>query len=118
MLVCEELQNLLCALKEKNIPVIVEGIKDKKALSFFGVSNVFVLNSPLFEIVELVAGTTKECAILTDLDVEGKKLYSMLAEDLQHRGVKIDNSLRYFLFKETKLRQIEGLRRYLEQHIL
>lgn len=118
MLVYEELQQLLCALKEKNIPVIVEGVKDKRALSFFGVSNVFVLGGPLFEMVELIAGKCKECAILTDLDSEGKKLYSMLAEDLQHRGVRIDNSFRNFLFKETQLRQVEGLRHYLEQHIL
>ena len=107
---------LLSALKDKNIPVIVEGVKDKQALSAFGISNIFVLNKPLFEIVELIAEKTKDCAVLTDLDDEGKKLYSMLAEDLQHRGVKIDNSFRNFLFKKTQLRQIEGLITYL-RHI-
>lgn len=112
MLLTEELQKLLCSLKDKNILVIVEGIKDKKALLSFGISNIIILNKPLFEIVELVAEKTKECVILTDLDYEGKKLYSLLAEDLQHHGVKIDNSLRNFLFKETQLRQIEGLCTY------
>lgn len=110
-----DFQSHILLLKECNLPVIVEGVKDRKALEFFGINNFVILNKPLFEIVELVAGQTKECVILTDLDVEGKKLYSMLSEDLQHRGVRINNNFRNFLFKETELRQIEGLKNYVKK---
>lgn len=112
MLSIDEFESQILLLKENGSLIIVEGSKDKKALESFGISNIITLNKPLFEVVELVASQTKECAILTDLDSEGKKLYSMLAEDLQHRGVKIDNAFRNFLFKETELRQIEGLVKY------
>ena len=47
-------------------------------------------------------------------DKEGKKIYSKLNHELNQRGVYINNKLRHFLFKKTKLRQIEGLHSYLE----
>ena len=46
------------------------------------------------------------------MDKQGKELYGKLNSGLQQRGVKIDNNFRNFLFKNTKLRQIEGLETY------
>ncbi|MBI2208105.1 toprim domain-containing protein [Candidatus Woesearchaeota archaeon] len=93
--------------------VIVEGKKDKKALGKLGVKNIIELNKkPLFEIIEDIAGKNKNCIILTDLDKKGRELYGKLNSGLQSFGVKVDNSFRKFLFKETKLRQIEGLENY------
>jgi len=48
--------------------------------------------------------------LLTDLDKKGKELYGKLNSGLQRFGVRIDNNFREFLFKKTKIRQIEGLR--------
>jgi|SRR3989338_3479126 len=106
----EELFRIIEKLKDSNTPVIVEGIKDKKALQKLGISNIVELSrKPLFQIVEEIADSDYECAIMTDLDRKGKELYGKLNSDLQKHGVKINNKLRDFLFKHTKLRQIEGI---------
>ena len=98
-----------------NILVIVEGKKDMAALNKFGITNIIELTKgPLYKIVEEVADTNKECIILTDLDKKGKELYGKLNSDLQKRGVKVDNNLRNFLFKNTKIRQIEGINNVVE----
>ena len=103
-------------LIEKNVLVVVEGKKDKKALQNFGIKNIIELNKkPLFEIIENISDNNEKCIILTDLDRQGKELYGKLNSGLQQRGVKIDNNFRNFLFKNTKLRQIEGLENYIEK---
>lgn len=97
--------------------VIVEGKKDKAALEKFGIpaSRMFLLNSkPLFVVAENVAKNYAEAAILTDLDSEGRKLYGKLDTMLRQLRVKIDNSFRNFLFKNTKLRQIEGIVNFIQ----
>lgn len=116
-----ELITQIEALKIKNILIIVEGKKDKAALRNLGLTNVVTLEGPLFEnverIVESISGARKKqnnAIILTDLDPEGKKLYSRLKKDLSERGVEIDDRFREFLFRKTKLRQIEGMDTYLE----
>ena len=101
-------------LKKEGKLIIVEGSKDKKALESIGLTNIITLRQkPLFQIVEEVAAQTKDAIILTDLDKEGKMLFSKLNKDLQEHGVRVDKKFREFLFKETKLRQIEGIRRYI-----
>ena len=105
----EFIEKLKKASKEKI--VVVEGIKDKKALEDLGVKNVMVLRKPLYLVSEYIEKTGKDCIILTDLDKQGKRLYAMLNHNLNQLGVRIDNSFREFLFK-TKLRQIEGIKKY------
>jgi 5S rRNA maturation endonuclease (ribonuclease M5) len=106
--------------KIKDCIVIVEGIKDIKALNEFGVRNVIGINRrALYRVVEevsrVVEKSKRRVVILTDLDKTGKKLYGTLNSKLQDFGCRIDNKFREFLFKETQLRQIEGLVRYLEK---
>ncbi|MBW2982261.1 toprim domain-containing protein [Candidatus Woesearchaeota archaeon] len=107
----EFLEKLKKASKEKII--IVEGIKDKKALESLKIKNIITLKKPLYKIIEYIVESKKECIILTDLDKKGKELYSKLSSKLKHFGVNIDNRFRDFLFK-TKLRQIEGITTYLK----
>lgn len=97
--------------RKKDLLTIVEGKNDVAALRTFGFTNIIELTGkPLYAVVELVEkGATVQ--LLTDLDSEGKKLFSMLRADLTQRGVHIDNELRDALFK-TQLRQIEGLDSY------
>jgi len=105
-----ELGNLVEKIKSSNTLVIVEGKKDKAALRKLGIANIIELSKrPLFQIVEEIAGSNEECIILTDLDKKGRELYGILNSDLQKNGVKINNELRDFLFRHTKIRQIEGI---------
>ncbi len=100
-------------LKKSGKLVIVEGSKDKKALELFGILNVVMLGrKPLFAIIEEIAARTKDVVILTDLDREGKLLYGRISTGLQREGVRIDNKFRDFLFRKTKIRQVEGLKNY------
>ena len=108
----EELIEELTKLRLSNKLVIVEGKKDKEALRKYGIVNVITINKPLFKLCEEINET--EVVILTDLDKEGKRLYSKLKENLERIGKKVDDSFRLFLFKETKLRQIEGIDTYIE----
>ncbi len=105
-----ELSEHINKIRQSNQLIIVEGKKDKKALQNFGIKNIIELNKkPLFEVIENISNNNEKCIILTDLDREGKELYGKLNSGLQQNGVKVDNSFRNFLFKNTKLRQIEGL---------
>ena len=106
-----EIFTCLQEIQEQNIPIIVEGRNDKKALQELGLENIFTLNMPLFKIVERISG--KEVVILTDLDKKGKQLYRRIQHDCIHHGIKVNNRLRHFLFRETQLSHIEGLGTYL-----
>ena len=100
-------------LKNSNQPIIVEGKKDKLALERFEISNIITLSKyPIYKIVEDISSNNKKCILLVDLDKEGKKLYNKLRNGLQRNGVKVNNKFRNFLFRETKLSNIEGLVRY------
>jgi 5S rRNA maturation endonuclease (ribonuclease M5) len=111
-----ELDQWLAKLVEEQPVVLVEGAKDKASLLKLGLENVITLKGkPLFKVVERVASETDECLVLTDLDDEGKKLYGALRAGLQRHGVKVDDRFRHFLFKETELRQLEGLFRYAQR---
>src|SRR3989338_5489130 len=103
-------------IKNSNLLIIVEGKKDRAALEHFGITNTIELSKkPLFQIIEDVAAKNKDCIILTDLDAKGRELYVKLSRGLSHLGVKIDDSFRNFLRRETQLRQIEGLWSYVEK---
>lgn len=96
------------SLKNSNKLIIVEGKKDYSALKTLGIKNIIAINrKPLYKFIEEI--NRKEVIILTDLDREGKKLYSILKHNLQKSGIKIDNYFREYLFKNSKITQIEGL---------
>ncbi len=110
----DELLEWIEKIKDSDKIVTVEGKEDKKALERLGIINIVQLNKkPLYKVVEGLIEKGKEVIILTDLDKEGKKLYGKLNHDLGRFGVKVDNGFRHFLFKKTKLRQIEGLDSYI-----
>ena len=111
----EEFSNLIEKIKDSNMVIIVEGKKDRISLEKLGLTNIKELSKkPLFQIVEEIANENNEIVILTDLDKKGKELYGRLSRDFHKYGIKINNELREFLFRNTKLRQIEGLAGHLE----
>ena len=104
--IIDELENI----KNKKYLVIVEGKKDKSSLEYFGLYNILTLkNKPLFEIIESV--NYNDVVILTDLDHEGRKMFSKLNYQLQRSGIKVHNKIRNLIFR-SKIRQIEGLKNY------
>jgi 5S rRNA maturation endonuclease (ribonuclease M5) len=112
-----KMQEHLQSISKENIPVIVEGINDESSLRKLGINKIIRVKSfPIFKIVEhLVDNEEKRVVILTDLDKEGKSLYRKLLHDLSQHGVSVDNRFRHFLFKETELRQIEGILSYMDK---
>jgi len=104
----DAIMKLLGDIIARDVMVVVEGNKDKRALEELGVKNIKVLKKSLYETVEEIKDED-EVVLLVDLDRQGKKIYSRLMSDLVGFGVKINNKLREYLFKNTKLRQIEGL---------
>jgi len=106
MLLSEHIRERLEELRVSHVPVIVEGIKDKKALASYGITSVIVLNKPLFCIVEEL--NTSVVVILTDCDHAGKQLYHQLFVLCQRHGIHVDNTLRHLLFS-SQVSHIEGL---------
>lgn len=103
-------------LKKSNKLVIVEGKKDINALAKLGVYKVIEINGPLELFAEKVSKRVNEVVLLTDLDLEGKKLYKRLNHLLSQLGVKVDNNFRNYLFKHTQLTQIEGVDTYFKKN--
>lgn len=109
----EDLDDWIIHLKSSNKLVVVEGKKDRAVLKSLGIINIITLNKPLFQIVESISEITKECILLPDLDREGRKIYSYLKKNLERRGVKVDSKYREFLFSNSEVTNIEGLKNYL-----
>jgi 5S rRNA maturation endonuclease (ribonuclease M5) len=106
-------EQLLDALQEdRELLTIVEGKNDKRALERFGFSNVRTLDKPLYKVVEEL--DAKEVLILTDLDAHGRKLYHYFFHECAQHGIRVNNRLRQLLYS-SKVRQIEGLARYMER---
>jgi len=98
----------------KKAIVLVEGIKDRRALEKLGISNIMILKKPLYAVIEEIVSSEMPCIILLDLDKAGKILYSKIVPRLKHFGVKIIDDYRNFLFT-TKLRQVEGIINWLKE---
>jgi 5S rRNA maturation endonuclease (ribonuclease M5) len=110
----EEFNNHIKKIKKKNLAVVVEGKRDKIALTKLDLKNIFTLNSSLYDVCEKIASNFDEVIILTDRDKEGKKLYINLKQNFDRCGVKINNDFRNFLFKYSKLSHIEGIDTYIQ----
>jgi len=95
-------------LKASNLPIIVEGPNDRKALELIGLTNIHELKGPLFQIAESLE-KTETVVILTDFDDKGKELYGKLCKEFSRVGVKIDKYYREFLQNNSRISHIEGI---------
>ena len=108
-------EELLRAIADGTL-VIVEGEKDRKALQNLGIKNIFVINEhgkSFYEKIERIAEKIKEAMILTDLDTEGKKLYSIIKRSFSNNGVRINDKIRDLLIK-LKISHVEGLSTFID----
>jgi 5S rRNA maturation endonuclease (ribonuclease M5) len=107
----DELMKEIEKAKNNNLLIIVEGKKDKIALEKLGLHNIFVLNEngkSIFVKIEEIAMKKEECVVLTDFDKKGRKIYSIIKNELLQRGVKMNSKLRVLLLK-AHLSHIEGI---------
>lgn len=106
----ETIAEWLDSLRDSNKLILVEGKKDKQKLEMLGINNIITIsNKPLYKTIEKISEIDKEIVILTDLDREGRKLYSRIKHQCQRNGIKVDKKYREFLFSNTKITQIEGI---------
>ncbi len=110
----ETIDDWIHELRSSSKLILVEGQRDKKALNDLGITNIeTIAQKPLFATVEKIAQHEKDVIILTDLDNEGRKYYSCLKHSLQKHSVKVDRKFREFLFKNTTITQIEGMKKFI-----
>ncbi|MCK4634954.1 MAG: hypothetical protein KAT37_03710 [Candidatus Aenigmarchaeota archaeon] len=107
----EEFFSLLDEIKD--FKIIVEGIKDKKALEEFGFSDVSTINrnKGLYDVAMSFKG---EVLVFTDFDSEGEEISKKLSELLRKTGCRVDTNTRRKLrrlFIKNKINTVEGLKR-------
>ncbi len=113
----EAIRKEIDRLRERDTLVVVEGRKDAASLKSLGITHVMSLGkAPLYKVAERIAAKAKDVALLTDLDREGRMLFSKLKGQLSQMGVRIDVRLRETLFRLTAVREIEGLASFLRSH--
>jgi 5S rRNA maturation endonuclease (ribonuclease M5) len=103
----------LIALND-DIPVIVEGGADVRALRELGLKGIIIninVGQPLFNLCEEIARKYTDVIILTDWDRKGGHISRVLQESLKANDVKFNTEIRarlaYLCRKETK--DVEGL---------
>ncbi len=106
----------LSRIKASGKLVIVEGKKDRKALSDLGVENIMTISKPLYKVAEDAAESSRDVIILTDFDRKGKELYGKLKKDIIKQGARVDSFFREYLMKNTRLSHIEGIFRYIHNN--
>lgn len=112
----ERLEMLLDELVEmsEDVPVLVEGQRDLKALRNLGVDGDIICvhcGLTLLELCEAIAGQYEKVILMLDWDRKGRELSDRLHTNLLRLGVKVDLDLNSRIFgqvkKETK--EVEGL---------
>jgi 5S rRNA maturation endonuclease (ribonuclease M5) len=91
------------------VPIIVEGKKDEKALRKLGFKKIIKISGkPLEKVFEEVS-SYKSVAILTDFDEEGKKIFSQLNKILSSHRIKVHFFLRNKIKSTFKIKKIEEI---------
>ncbi len=101
-------EKLLSDIRDRNILLIVEGKKDKKALERMGLENIFEISGKR---LENVSDNIKHTlvAILTDYDREGMKYYKRLKSLLIANEIAVNDDIRRKFRKVFFVNKIEEL---------
>lgn len=117
----EEIKKVIEELKlaNKEIPIIVEGGKDEKALRKIGFEGKIIkLNKgksiPIF--CEEIAKSFKEVIILTDWDFKGGELSKLLKNCFKANSVKVDTKFRTKISSLCKkdIKDVQSLGKHLK----
>jgi 5S rRNA maturation endonuclease (ribonuclease M5) len=99
--------------EKKDSIIIVEGRRDKEVLREFGFNNVYTIYE-----LRKDDGTFlnyREAIILTDNDNKGRILYKYVRNLLESDGIIINDIERKRFFKYFRVREIEDLRKHIEE---
>jgi len=114
----EKLEKALSELiyENRNIPIVVEGDKDLRALHKLGVNGIIIsVNSgmSLTDFCDKIAQDYKDIIILTDWDRKGGYLCHTIIKNLEGR-VKCNTYYREVFAKNSMIRTVEGLPSWIE----
>ena len=104
-------------LKSKEIPIVVEGVYEKRSLEALNISNVYACSKRTSNVAEKIAKKYKECILLMDTDKKGRDLYTKAKAKFEERGVKIDQRFEQFIF-HTQLKRIRSIFTYFHKHLI
>jgi len=120
-----ELEDLLTALEklrndtDEETIILVEGAKDKRALSYMGITGRILSLSEFNRIMKRASfWNFNRVIILLDFDEEGRRMAKRTRTRLEEQGVKVD-FLYYQKLSEARrfgINTIEELGRYLAKH--
>lgn len=108
--IIEELEDLREISEE--IPIVVEGKNDKKALRSLGIDGeVFQISTgmPFYEFCEGITGRYKDIILFTDIDTEGQKIARRFKGHMSQNGVRVNDRFRYGLLGKLDTHQVENL---------
>jgi len=112
----EELTWLLEELRDRpdNQVILVEGLKDRAALTVLGVGGeIWQVQGPnsIFSIAERLALENKQAVIMTDWDRKGGQLAHLLRSSLNANGIHFDDHfrLRLVILVKKDIKDIESL---------
>lgn len=109
----EELNHDIDKLREFSLemPIIVEGRRDERALRDIGIKGEILKISngmSLFEFCEAISERYEEVILMTDLDKEGNKLTKNLRNYLIYKGVKINEKFK-LIMRKLRTNEVENL---------
>jgi 5S rRNA maturation endonuclease (ribonuclease M5) len=98
--------------KFSDVPIIVEGKNDVKALSNFGFENIYAISgNSLHRFTDFIASLGKKSVtILTDFDEEGESKNSRLTKLLESSDIRVEKFLRRKFKNSFKIHKIEEMR--------
>jgi 5S rRNA maturation endonuclease (ribonuclease M5) len=103
----EELSKVLDYLKEDDRTKIVEGEKDKRALEYFGITNVRMIHGN--SLPRLTSSIKNDAILLVDFDRTGRILARKIADLLRNESIHVDLDYRRNLRRYAKINNIEEL---------
>ncbi|MCI4434086.1 MAG: hypothetical protein JHC29_01260 [Thermoplasmata archaeon] len=118
----EKFLSLLDSLIEinENTPVIVEGIRDEKALRKIGLKGkiiIFNRGKSLYDFSEIISNLYNEVIILFDNDRRGRYLTRYVSRILESKGVRVNLEYRDFIFSMLEMKGIEEISTFYEESI-
>lgn len=115
----EEQISSLMEASFKGAAIIVEGMRDERALRALGISGPVIMASrrPALELAEDAARRYGEIVVLTDWDLKGDEMALKIEQHLRSAGVRADMEIRSKLKKlvRKEIKDVESLSLYVER---
>lgn len=108
--IIEEIEDLKELSQE--IPIVVEGRRDEKALRGLGISGeVFQISTgtPFYEFCEGITGRYKDIILFTDIDAEGQRIARRFKGYMSQNGVMVNDRFRPTLLSMLDTHQVESM---------